>query len=267
MRELCNTFRHLLYELAKCVSVCESDLNESLIEQLHKYEILQADGGEPKQSRPASPTQAAKLNQSTASSVGSPSKRPMRTTVVPDVSGILSLIEDPSLVSFVTEANADENLADLDGSVFNLNSCLEKLKMEADSLLHLSEKMAQKRVLDNKEAERSASLEEEDGLKSKKVLNLSLNGSLASRNDPGFDPQQSRHSLPLCLPAAERKTASSSELNEMKNQLVKAEQKRQQLENKLTRSLAEQQRLTEELRLAHIKVNSFIEGGEVLSEG
>lgn len=262
MRELCNTFRHLLYELAKCVSVCENDLNESLIEQLHKYEILQTAGGGSKQSRPASPTQAGELNQSTASSVGSPSKRPMRTSVVPDVSGILSLIEDPSLVSFVTEANPDENLADLDGSVFNLNSCLEKLKMEADSLLQLSEKMAQKRVLDNKEAERSASLEEEDGLKSKQIHNLSLNGSLA-----GFDPQHSRLSLPLCLPAGDRKAASSSELNEMKNQLVKAEQKRQQLENKLARSLAEQQRLTEELRLAHIKVNSFNDGGEVLSEG
>lgn len=266
LRELCNTFRHLLYELAKCVSVCEHDLNESLVEQLNKFDILQNVDAETKRSRPSTPTEVTELNQSVASSIASPTKRAMRMALVPDVSGILSLIEDPSLVDFVTDiTNQDESADELNESKFDLNSCLEKLKIEADTLLEMSEKIAQKRILDNKEVDRNASLEEEDGLKSKK--DFSLNGNFSAKNEA---LQQPRLSLPNYLPTGERKNAvtTSSELNEMKNQLVKAEQQRQQLEQSLTRSLTEQGRLTEELRLAHIKLNSYIDGqSEELSEG
>lgn len=264
LRELCNTFRHLLYELAKCVSVCEHDLNVSLIDELNHFGILQnVVGADANVSRPASPLEVSALNQSTASSLGSPSKRGMRVAVVPDVSGILSLIEDPSLVHFVTEISQQEECqaADLDGTMFNLNSCLEKLKSEADALLQLSEKIVQKRFQDNRDAEQNASFEGDDGLKSKKALNSSLNNSSVARGD---DAQRKRHSLSF----GERKNGTHSELNEMKNQLIKADQQREELETKLTRSMADQNRLTEELRLANIKLNSFVDGrSEELSEG
>ena len=53
LRELCNTFRSLLYELAKCVSVCENNLNATLVEELNKHGILPIS---PSQVRSDSPT-------------------------------------------------------------------------------------------------------------------------------------------------------------------------------------------------------------------
>lgn len=241
--------------MAKCVSVCDYDLNATLVEELNKYDILQKPN-----SRPASPSatanESADLNQSTCSS--------MRVAFVPDVSGILSLIDDPSLVNFVTEQVGHEDDA-LDGTTFNLNECLEKLKSEADSLLQLSENLVQKRVQDNREVDRNESIEEEDGLKSRKSLNNSVTSKGEVNSENGN--QRQRLSLPIYLPV-DRKVGTNPELNEVKNRLVLAERKRQELENELAASTAEQNRLNEELRLVTIKLNSYLDGhSEELSEG
>lgn len=243
LRELCNTFRHLLYELAKCVSVCDYDLNATLADELNKYGILHKST-----SRPVSPVDPIDLNQSTSSA--------MRVAFVPDVSGILSLIDDPSLVNFVTENDENESI-DLDGTGFNLNECLEKLKAEADSLLQLSENLVQKRGHDN----RDESMDDEmDGVKSKKNAKDEINNGNGQQ-------QKQRHSLPLYLPA-ERKVGVNSELNEMKNCLVLAERKKEELEIALATSKTEQARMSEELRLLTIKLNSYVDGhSEELSEG
>lgn len=258
LRELCSIFRHLLYELAKCVSVCDYDLNATLVEELNKYDILQKPN-----SRAASPSatvnESADLNQSTCSS--------MRVAFVPDVSGILSLIDDPSLVNFVTEqvGQGDADAITLDGTTFNLNECLEKLKSEADSLLQLSESLVQKRVQDNRDVDRNDAVEEEDGLKSRKSLNNSATSKDEINSENGN--QRQRLSLPIYLPV-DRKVGTNSELNEVKNRLVLAERKRQELENELAASMTEQKRLNEELRLVTIKLNSYLDGhSEELSEG
>lgn len=188
----------------------------------------------------------------------------MRVAFVPDVSGILSLIDDPSLVNFVTEQVGHEDDA-LDGTTFNLNECLEKLKSEADSLLQLSENLVQKRVQDNREVDRNESIEEEDGLKSRKSLNNSVTSKGEVNSENGN--QRQRLSLPIYLPV-DRKVGTNPELNEVKNRLVLAERKRQELENELAASTAEQNRLNEELRLVTIKLNSYLDGhSEELSEG
>lgn len=260
LRELCNVFRHLLYELAKCVSVCDYDLNATLADELNKYGILQKSN-----SRPASPS-AATTNDTNESNLSTCPA--MRVAFVPDVSGILSVIDDPSLVNFVTESieNEDDTTAiDLDGTTFNLNECLEKLKSEADTLLHLSENLVQKRVQDNREIDRNDSIEEDDGLKSRKLAN----NNAASKDDINVDNgnQKQRLSLPIYLPG-DRKVGTNSELNEVKNRLVLAERKRQELETELTASVTEQSRLNEELRLVTIKLNNYIDGrSEELSEG
>lgn len=281
LRELCNTFRHLLYELAKCVSVCEKDLNATLIEELNKFDILPSAGTilpfNKSSSRPNSPQgNDNELNQSTCSSIFSQANRSMHVAIVPDVSGILSLIEDPSLINFVAEKfpYPDDDVIDIDGSSFNLNDCLEKLKTEADSLLHLSEKMVQKKLFhDNRDTERNDSCEEEDGLKSKKSGILSLNNSFATKDDINLENgnQKHRFSLPIFVPLnspSDKKLGSTSELNELKNRLVLAERKRQDLEKELIHSKAGQTQLAEDLRLATIKLNSYIDGhSEELSEG
>lgn len=191
----------------------------------------------------------------------------MRVAFVPDVSGILSLIDDPSLVNFVTEqVDHDDDAIDLDGTTFNLNECLEKLKYEADSLLQLSENLVQKRVLDNREVDRNDSIEEEDALKGR---SKSANNSAASKDEINSENgnQKQRPSLPIYLPV-DRKVGTNSELNEVKNRLVLAERKRQELETELAASVAEQNRLNEEVRLMTIKLNGYIDGrSEELSEG
>lgn len=39
LREISNTLRWLLCELAKYCSVCENDLNKTFVDELHKYGI------------------------------------------------------------------------------------------------------------------------------------------------------------------------------------------------------------------------------------
>lgn len=234
MRELCNTFRHLLYELAKCVSVCENDLNASLVDELNKYGILRPSLSTPSKDRSELTFNMNDfdMNQSSCSSVDG---RSMRLSLVPDVSGILSLIDDPSLLNFVNEKDEIEDCLSSSFGKFDLNECLEKLKIEADSLLKLSEKMIYKRLIDNREMdEAQKSLEEEDGLKMVKDDNSNQN---------------------------QRRPMSHTELNDLKNRLLLAETKNQELEKKLSESLAQQNELT-------LKLNSYVDSqSEELSEG
>lgn len=221
------------------------------MDELNKHGLLQISTSSPTKpvSSPTSPIAAFEpdLNQSICSSNGN---RSFRAPFLPDVSGIISLIEDQSLLSFVNEKNDESTNETIN---FNLNECLEKLKVEADSLLQLSEKM-QKRFADNKDLdEKNKSFEEEDGLK-------------CVKGDFNADNLKQRVSLPAYLPSDKstelsRKTLSHSDLNDLKNRLVVAEIKNQELEKKLAESLAHQNELT-------LKLNSYLDGqSEELSEG
>lgn len=291
LRELCNTFRHLLYELAKCVSVCENDLNTTLIEELNKYGILQGNEPAVSDSRPTSPADRngtrlnelvdIDLNQSATSSINN--NISMRVAVIPDVSGILSLIEDPQLVSFVAEKYAeqeDDAEAGSETKSFDLNDCLEKLKSEADSLLQLSERLLQRKFIDNKDLDKNESIEEEDGLKSKR-LNVSLNDHQIAK-DLENSSQKPRLSLPIILPINNSSVLNESnnvrmlganselniQLNELKNRLLMSERKRQELEKELAESSAQRSQLNEALRIANMKLNNALDGqSESLSEG
>lgn len=204
----------------------------------------------PLQLRSDSPTptnEPTDLNQSVCSSVGN---RSMRLSLVPDVSGILSLIDDPSLLNFVNDNDINSNST---ANGFSLNECVEKLKMEADALLSLSEKWNPKRFTDNKEFEETQkSFEGDDGLK-------------LGKDDNTFE-RPARMSLPTLLTSdrnvdLQRKPLSHSNLNDLKNRLLLAETKNQELEKKLAESLAHQQELTQ-------KLNSFVDShSEELSEG
>lgn len=225
----------MLYELAKCVSVCENDLNASLVDELNKHGILQPSLISPSKTQSESTFNVTDdFNQSVCSSVDD---RPMRLSLIPNVSGILSLIDDPSLLSFVNDKDEMDDILCSSFSKFDLNECLEKLKIEADSLLKLSEKMIYKRLLDNREIdEAQKSLEEEDGLKMVK-------------DDYNIDN------------SVQRRPMSHSDLNDLKNRLLIAETKNQELEKKLTQSLAQQDELTQRL-------NSYLDShSEELSEG
>lgn len=230
------------------MSVCDSDLNASLVEELNKHGIWQPSVGIPAKVQSESPA-----NESMCSFIGN---RSMRLSLVPDVSGILSLIDDPWLLSYVNEKSDIDTSHTSDSNHFNLNECLEKLKLEADSLLILSEKVMEKRIADNKEFdEAQKSLEEEDGLK-------------MAKDDFNIDnvSQKPRLSLPAFFPfdkqgELQRKPLSHSDLNDLKNRLLLAEKKNEELEKKLAESLAQKNELTQ-------KLNSYLDSqSEELSEG
>lgn len=233
LRELCNTFRNLLHELAKCVSICEDDLNTSLVDELNKYGILPVSKLSPSKSQPQSPVELD-FNQSTCSSVAN---RSMRVSLVPDVSGILSLIEDPSLINFVTEKiDADDSFKD-----FKLSDCLERLKIEADSLLQLSEKFVTKKVTDNKE-----------------IRDVDKSFEKLSDFNAESTPTKHRSSLPSELRG---KLLSNSDLNDLKNRLLLAETKNLELEKKLSEAVAQRDDLA-------LKIASNLDcQSEEISEG
>lgn len=241
------------------MSVCENDLNASLVDELNKYGIINNTTA----IEPSSPGGYTDLNKSTSSTIANTS---MRVSLVPDVSGILSLIEDPSLLNFVKEKyDHNDSIASNDGIPFNLNDCLEKLKIEADSLLQLSEKLIQKNGGDpNDFNEKSNLIEEEDGLKCAKMVSLTI----CSKDELNIENrhQKQRLSLPTYLPQDKNidlslNTLSHGDLKDLKNRLIIAENKNQELEKKLAESVAQQNELT-------VKLNSYLDGhSEELSEG
>lgn len=279
LRELCGTFRHLLYELAKCVSACENDMNTSLFDELNRYGIIpNPDIG----SRSTSPHHDEpnanniitenELNQSTCSSVftqNNINNKSLRAiAVVPNVSGILSLIEDPLLVSFCAEKIGDQS--ESTELSFNLNDCLERLKIEADTLLQLSEKLMYKKYASSKDGEKAGDcFEEEDGLKRSIIDKFDSNLSFGNTIEDKFlqlNSAKQRLSLPLFVPSSGSEL--NVQLNELKNRFVISDRKRQELEQKLANSLIEQNQLSEALRNAKEKLNNYVDGQkEDLSEG
>lgn len=221
-------------------------MNTTLADELNKYGIMQPN------LRSDSPVN--ELNQSAIDlNCSSNANQSVRLSFVPDVSGILSLVDDPSLLNFVKE-KGDENISPNTSKMFDLNGCLEKLKYEADSLLQLSEKMmTQKHIGDNREMdETQKSLEEEDGLKvAKDDYNVENTNQKPRLNLPNY----------FTLDKQDHKTLSHSDLNDLKNRLVLAETKNQDLEKKLAESMAQQHELIQ-------KLNSLVDSqSEELSEG
>lgn len=148
LRELSSTFRWILYELAKCVTLCEKDFNSTFMNEFNNLS-----------NSPDKDTTNITLNSSVQSNQSLQMNISKQVKIIPDVSGLLSVIDDPKLVEFVTNDN-DEILTS-----FNLRECLEKLRLEANHLLKLSENLSKRKDEDEEGDEKSDSCEEEDGLK------------------------------------------------------------------------------------------------------
>lgn len=278
LRELSHTFRWLLSELAKCVSVCEDDINETLLFELQSHGIdVSTTNKRIKCSQdPAGHNEES--GGSTQSLDVSMQQRVVR--LVPDVSGILSLIEDPSLLDFVDQHSAD--------SSFNLNVCVDRLKSEAMHLLEITEEMFKKKRLPvgklNALSEKADSCEEEDGLKSKSKKrnqlkhNSSLNESILSHgqeNNIDTSKMKERLSLPGNLLLREdddnRFMGHTSELtnqvNELKNRLLVSEAERSQLKVHLDEALKNHENLSTILSLAKERLEYLESQKEDISEG
>lgn len=279
LRELSNTLRWLLSELAKYCSICDDGTNNTFIEELHSNGVIDRDALKVKERR-LSIEDNLDFNTS-ALSLYSTKSRPSR--YVHDVSGILSVIDDPSLIDFISKTRSS-------GIDFRLNidDCLLKLKSEALQLLKLSENLtgleSNGRV---KSPDKEDSCEEEDGLKKtsfKEIKRISransLNDSAVNGNSPYHEGRATR-SLPIFTPQISSKESiyasenldseKNSELNiqlhELRNRLLKSEDEKKSLEHDLTESLKKHDGLVTELFNAKVKIDMLEGQKETFMEG
>ncbi|XP_062715949.1 A-kinase anchor protein 9-like isoform X4 [Aedes albopictus] len=236
LRELSSTLRSVLCELVKYVSNCEDDLNNTVIDELHKYGIVPISGEEVFESS------TLDVNVSNISTYSS--RKFLKFT--PDVSGLISVIEDPTLLEYVSKDGATNDGANRS---LNLDECLEKLRSEAMHILTLSEKIVKKSSTKDEDldkvSEKSDSCEEEDGLKRKIVKKDSAGARSFDENMVRDSRTMERaqidsSSLPVDLAALQCSGELNIQLHELRNE-------KRQLEMKLADALSKQNSLVVEL--------------------
>ncbi|XP_055600528.1 pericentrin isoform X2 [Uranotaenia lowii] len=234
LRELSSTLRNVLGELVKYVSICEDDLNNTVFDELQKHGIL------PESELPDVST--LDLNVSDVSTFST--RKFLKFT--PDVSGLISIIEDPSFVEFVSK---DAGQHEKFNQSLNLEECLDKLRCEAVQILKLSERLVKKPESKDEDldkvSEKSDSCEEEDGLKrgtvkKENASTRSLDHAMGRKNSASENNQNSTTSLPTDLAAVQ----SSGELHILIHEL---RNEKQLLENKLADTLSKHNNLVVEL--------------------
>ncbi|XP_041780735.1 pericentrin isoform X3 [Anopheles merus] len=277
LRELSSTLRNVVGGLAKYFSICEEDLNSTVLEELHRYQQLQQQANESQQTVDLG-SEDGQTHEPSAVDC-SANESALNVTDVsflasckllkfaPDVSGIISIIEDPSLVEYVS-AKAQQQRDDgtePENISLNLEECLERLRAEALSLLALSERIKQKSSSgtttkedeSDRVSEKNDSCEEEDGLKRRgKTLESARSfdeniGRLQDGPDrPGDAKSNGAHgcrSLPIDLAGLQLNGELNMQLHELKNRLLKSEDERKLLESELAEARSKQSSLVSEL--------------------
>lgn len=270
LRELCSTFRWLLSELAKCLSACEQDLNQTLFDELHRHGFETApppptkhkekddEGAAAGGGAAAAENNDEDLNVTFDSQTSTASSKRIR--FVPDVSGILDVIEDPSLLDYVAVISGGSK-----DSTFNLNDCVDRLKHEAMYLLELSENLCRKNrsvaCRTGTRDEKDDSCEEEDGLKSKSMnkrkehansLNETLLSGARTRTEAVHKERLSLPTNSLFGLVDDNRAGSelTGQLNDLRNRLLISENDRQNLRTQLDDMVKKHDNLAEILNLA-----------------
>ncbi|XP_050334852.1 centromere-associated protein E isoform X12 [Bactrocera neohumeralis] len=263
LRDLCKTFRSVLAELAKCVVNCEEDINSTLLQEVQR--LMGAHNRTLGEQTPEVDMNISILNASLSSN--------KQSRCIPDVHNLLELVEDPSLVEFVSNQSGDED--------FDLRECLERLNTEALYLLHLSEELSKRHR--RRLSSLSSGLEkidsccegDSDGEKSpsigEQVHRFIRTSSLNEQNLPTYKEHikhqqgQLLNSLPPDLNRLRTEHpmnnndelfstpgGNASELNfqvhELKNRLVKSETDRVKLQEELEHTIQRNAELGQELQ-------------------
>ncbi|XP_055853886.1 pericentrin isoform X5 [Episyrphus balteatus] len=230
LRELSKTLRCILAELMRSVNNCEDDLNATFIDEIQRIMANRTIDGEDHD-----------LNNSMMNCT----MLSKRVRFAPDITGLLDVVEDPHLISFVSSKSVGlSNTVDLDD--FDLNECLERLKSEAVLLLELSEEMQKKNERKGSESSGAEKVDscEEDGLKNYSFVRAS------SFNENMWKTKKATSQQLLSLPPDLNRvqglneslddfssSIAASELNfqfhEFKNRLVKAENERSRMQHEL----------------------------------
>ncbi|XP_012159828.1 pericentrin isoform X3 [Ceratitis capitata] len=267
LRELCKSFRNVLAKLAQCMVNCEDDMNNTLMQEVQRLV-----GGH---NRTLDEQTAAEVDLNNSQLNASPNSN-KQTRCLPDLHNLLELVEDPSLVDFVSNKSSD--LQD----DFDLRECLERLNAEALYLLQLSEELHKRQRC--RLSSLSSGLEkidsccecDSDGEKSptmfKNTHRFIRTASLNEQNLPTYkehikhQQDQLLNSLPPDLNRLRADIAmrnndelfstpggNASELNfqvhELKNRLVKSETDRVKLQEELEHTIKRNAELGEELQV------------------
>lgn len=269
LRELSITLRRLLCELAKYCAICEGDLNETLVEELKRHGAFEVHNQTLNETARSEDGGVLDPNCSNLSNLSAVSQKRLQPRYSLDVSSILSVIDDPSLVEYISRTN------DFNELEFNLEQCLEQLKNEASYILKLSEKISRRGHRDSSASEKDDSCEEEDGLKRKNRTmdrrQASFNESLLlNGHQPAAIDQTKMHSLPIFKNGSQSSDGAGEtniHFNELKNRLLKSEDEKKSLEQELTVVITRNNSLVHELNVAKEMVEVLEGRREYVSEG
>lgn len=242
LRELSASLRFTLCELAKYFTHCEDDINNTIQEELHK---VNESGAE------------TEFNISVLSST---TKRLL--TFKPDMTSLIAVVEDPQLLEFISKSSAVEDGGNL--VQINIVDCLERLKLEANNILGLSEQLCNRNKLDmsiDKLSDKTDSCEEEDGLKRSHCKSLEFYDKVSDDKT-----ENNVQSLPVFLEEVEA-TELHNKLMELKKQLVKAEEEKKDLKNELVKVLKKSDSLEQELQETKSQLGSISSPKETFTEG
>lgn len=275
LRDLSTTLRRLLHELAKYCAICESDLNNSLGAELRRHGAFDVSANGQEGDRLNESVEdgglggnGVTINQSTSSTTTS-SKRNRQCL---DMSCLLSLIDDPSLLEFISgpaaatdlEFNLEEHLDQLNLEAIHILKLSEKLRGQDDGLLSLSGSEADDGVGGGSEKGDESCEEQEDGLRSRQVMKNgnggigplrqnSLNGGYSPKKANGVKQREEEaRSLPSIKAlhadfSPEDQQKINIHFNELKNRLQKSEDDRRSLEVQLAKVRSRNSSLVEEL--------------------
>ncbi|XP_075162391.1 pericentrin-like protein isoform X3 [Haematobia irritans] len=259
LRDLSNAFRQVLAELLKCVANCENDLNDALVEEVQRLLTCNRTLEEH--------ASLGDLNRTLLNETLNETLNSTRMRLMPDVHTLMGVIEDPSLVQYVSQQNNDFIEED-----FDLKDCLECLRSEASYLLHLSEDLAKKHNESNNSRKDSYTSEkekndtdQEDDLKLQQNRKFIRVNSLNEQQLPTHrssvlgQQQQNLISLPPDLNRLYEDNYSSTaggvnaaelhfQLTELKNRLIKSENDRLQLQQELDLTISRNSDLGQELQ-------------------
>ena len=276
LRELSSSLRFALSELAKYFSICEDEINSTLLEELNKCDVSFSN------------------DESNLSVLSGTSSQPKRlVTFKPDISSLIAIINDPSLMEFVSK---HEDTLNSSFQQINIDECLDRLKGEAMNILSLSEELYKKNHQEivsiskiktkiefnlnhafifkeaDKSSEKTDSCEEEDGLKrspkkiqSKSLENFPLSPEIIT-NGSGIVTQ----SLPIFNENSQIQSELIQELHHLKNQLVQAEIERKQLQKTLASVTRKSDGLVQELsetKSQLLSLNDLNSIKEIFTEG
>lgn len=287
LRELSSTLRWVLGELAKYFSVYENDLNATLFGELQRYadqalletstalqgqdEIEDLDESEDVIN---AVNDKEIINESVILTASNTSKKFVKYAA--DMSGILALIEEPSIIGLLSKKSGQDQEYDV-----NVEDCVERLKKEACRLLGLSQQLCKYKD-DEKMSDKSDSCEEEDGLKSSKRRSVAIAAATKSLDDNAITANQQRYaridvppsnSLPIFTSediasiSFEPKSELNVKLHELKNRLLKSEDERRSLEIELAETLSRHDSLAQELKGVKQQLVSLETSKEMISEG